>query len=146
MERIRQFKTDTGVSEYCGVNGKKYFYEYLWKKNNFLWTVNLYFLDPQNYLHIMRTFLYYISMKLWMNKTSLENLWQQKIQLSGGFSDYLSGADRIRCGVSGTPSTNNIYLHDEEVGVTDLGVILLCTESRQFIFFSSVYTVLINVI
>ena len=84
-------------------------------------------------------------MKLWMNKTPLENLWQQKIQLSGVFSDYLSGADRIRCVVSGTPSTN-IYLDDEVVGATDLGVILLCTESRQFIFFSSVYTVLINVI
>ena len=36
-----------------------------WSKTN-LWTVNLYFIDPQNYLHIMRTFLNHIKIKLWM--------------------------------------------------------------------------------
>ena len=33
---------------------------------NFLWTVNFYFFDRQNYLHIMGNFLNCLKMKLWM--------------------------------------------------------------------------------
>ena len=92
------------------------------------------FIDPQNYLHIMRTFPSYIENEpLNLIKASLENLWQRTIQLSDIFPKLigvqsqrkrLPGADRIRCGQSGTPSTN-IHLYDGVVGVTDLGVMLL---------------------
>ena len=59
-----------------------------WLKTN-LWTVNFYFIDPQNYLHIMRTFLNHIKNETSHEiKTSLENFWQRMIQLSE-FFQYL---------------------------------------------------------
>ena len=64
----------------CDVNGKIILKNYF--KIN-LWTVNFHFIDPQNYLHIMRTFLNHIKNEtLDEIKTSLENLWQWMIQLS----------------------------------------------------------------
>ena len=83
------------------------------KKN--LWTLNFDFIDPQNYLHIMRTFLNHIKNEtLDEIKTSLENLWQRMIHLSEFFQysfelilkrKCLVGASRVRSGESGTPST-----------------------------------------
>ena len=83
------------------------------KKN--VWTVNFHFIDPQNYLHIMRTFLNHIKNEtLDEIKISLENLWQRMIQLSEFFQysfvlilkrKCLVGANRVCCGKSGTPST-----------------------------------------
>ena len=85
-----------------------------WLKTN-LWTVNFYFIDPQNYLHIMRTFLNRIKNEtLDEIKTSLENFWQRMIQLSEFFQysfvlilkwKCLVGGSRVRCRESGTPST-----------------------------------------
>ena len=83
------------------------------------WTVNFYFIDPQNYLHIKRTFLNCMKNETLNEiKTSLENLWQRTIQLSD-FSQHslvlipklkcLVGAGRIGYGESGTPSTINSY-------------------------------------
>ena len=92
---------------------RKNYFEKLFLKN--LWTVNFHFIDPQNYLHIMRTFLNHIKNKtLDEIKTSLENLWQRMIQLSVFFQDSfvlilkrkcLVGGSRVRCGESGIPST-----------------------------------------
>ena len=83
------------------------------KKN--LWTLKFYFIDSQNYLHSMRTFLNHIKNEtLDEIKTSLENLWQQMIQLSEFFQysfalilkrKCLVRASRVRSGESGTPST-----------------------------------------
>ena len=80
-----------------------------------LWTVIFYFIDPKKYLYIMRTFLNHIKDEtLDEIKTSLENLWQQMIQLSEFFQysfvlilkrKCLVGASRVRFGESGTPST-----------------------------------------
>ena len=77
--------------------------------------LNFYFIVSQNYLHIMRTFLNYIKNEtLDEIKTSLENLWQQMIQLSEFFQysfelilkrKCLVRASRVRSGESGTPST-----------------------------------------
>ena len=85
----------------------------LFKKN--LWNVNFHFIDPQNYLHIMRTFLNHIKNEtLDEIKTSPVNLWQRMIQLSEFFQysfvrilkrKCLVGASRVRCGESGAPST-----------------------------------------
>ena len=73
------------------------------------------FIDPQNYLHIMRTFLNHIKNEtLDEIKTSLENFWQRMIQLSEFFlysfvlilkRKCLVGASRVHCRESGTPST-----------------------------------------
>ena len=83
------------------------------KKN--LWTLNFYFIDSQNYLHIMRIFLNHIKIEtLDEIETSLENLWQQMIQLSEFFQysfmlilkrKCLVRSSRVRSGESGTPST-----------------------------------------
>ena len=80
-----------------------------------VWTVNFYFTDPQNYLHIMRTFLNHITNEtLDEIKTSLENFWQWMIQLSEFFWYWfvlilkrkcLVGASRVHYRESGTPST-----------------------------------------
>ena len=77
--------------------------------------LNFYFIDWQNYLHIMRTFLYHMKNEILDEiKTSLENLWQQMIQLSEFFQysfvlilkrKCLVRASRVRSGESGTPST-----------------------------------------
>ena len=92
---------------------RKTYFEKLFQKN--LWTVNFHFIDPQNYLHIMRTFLNHIKNEtLDEIKTSLENLWQQMIQLSEFFQysfvlilkrKCLGRASRVRYEESGTPST-----------------------------------------
>ena len=89
------------------------YFEKLFEKN--LWTVNFHFIDPENYLHIMRTFLNHINNEtLDEIKSSPENLWQRMIQLSEFFQysfvlilkrKCLVGASRVRCGESGTPST-----------------------------------------
>ena len=82
-----------------------------WLKTN-LWTLSFYFFDTQNYLHIMRTFLYHMKNEtLCEIKTSQENWWQRMIQ----FFQYsfvlilkrkcLVRDSRVRCGESGTPST-----------------------------------------
>ena len=116
---------------------KKYFDKCL--KTN-LWIVNLFFTDPQNYLHIMRTFLNHIKNEI---KTSLENFWQRMIQLSEFFQysfvlilkrKCLVGASRVRCRESGTPSTI-IYTRSSS-RLTNLDVMLLCfdvysTNSRE---------------
>ena len=91
---------------------KKYFEKKIFLN---LWTVNFHFIDPQNYSHIMRTFLNHIKNEtLDEIKTSLEILWQRMIQLSEFFQyssvlilkrKCLVGASRFRCGESGTPST-----------------------------------------
>ena len=70
---------------------------------------------PTKYLYIMRAFLNHIKNEtLDEIKTSLENLWQQMIQLSEFFQysfvlilkrKCLVGASRVRCGQSGAPST-----------------------------------------
>ena len=77
--------------------------------------LNSYFIDSKNYLHIMRTFLNHIKNEtLDEIETSLENLWQQMIQLSEFFQysfvlilkrKCLVRASRVRSGESGTPST-----------------------------------------
>ena len=92
---------------------RKNYFDKLLKTN--LWTVSFYFIHPQNYLHIMRTFLNHIKNEtLDEIKTSLENLWHRMIQLSEFFQysfvlilkrKCLVGASRVRCGESGTPST-----------------------------------------
>ena len=74
----------------------------------------MHFVDPQNYLYIMRTFLNHVKNEtLDEIKTSLENLWQGMIQLSEFFQysfvlilkrKCLVRASRVRCGESGTPS------------------------------------------
>ena len=77
--------------------------------------LNFYFIDSQKYLHIMRTFLNHIKNEtLDEIEKSLENLWQQMIQLSEFFQysfvlilkrKCLVRASRVRSGESGTPST-----------------------------------------
>ena len=91
----------------------KNYFEKLFLKN--LWTVNFHFIDPQNYLRIMRTFLSHIKNEtLDEIKTLLENFLQQMIQLSEFFQysfvlilkrKCLVGACRVRGRESGTPST-----------------------------------------
>ena len=88
-------------------------------KNTFLWIVNFYFIDPQNYLSIMRTFLNRMKNETLNEiKTSLKHLWQWTILLSVFFQHplvlipkrkCLVGACRIGCGESGTPLTINLY-------------------------------------
>ena len=112
LEQIGLLKTGTGVLELCDVNGKIISINNR-KKN--LWTVNFYFIDPQNYQHTMRTVLNHIKNEtLDEIKTSLENLSQRMIQLSEFFQysfmfilkrNCLGGASRVRCGESGPPST-----------------------------------------
>ena len=80
-----------------------------------LWTLNFYFIDSQNYSHIIGIFLNHIKIEtLDEIATSLENLWQQMIQLSEFFQysfvlipkrKCLVRASRVRSGESGTPST-----------------------------------------
>ena len=83
LERIGLLTTGTGVLGLCDVNGK-YISINNSKKN--LWTLNFYFIDSQNYLHIMRIFLNHTKIEtLDEIETSLENLWQQMIQLSDFF-------------------------------------------------------------
>ena len=77
----------------------------MWRKGNnhfdknnlktILWTVEFYFIDPQNYFHIMRTFLSYVKDET-LNEinTPLDNLWQRKIHLSD-FFPILIGAHYI---------------------------------------------------
>ena len=112
LERIGLLTTGTGVLGKCDVNGKIISQNYFLKN---LWTVNFHFIDPENYLHIMRTFLNHIKNEtLDEIKTSLENLWQRMIQLSEFFQysfvlilkrKCLVLASRVRCWESGTPST-----------------------------------------
>ena len=76
--------------------------------------LHCYFIDPQNYLNIMRNCPYHIKNEtLDEIKTSLENLCQRMIQLFEFFQysfvfilkrKCLVGASRVRCGESGTPS------------------------------------------
>ena len=98
-----------------------------------LWTVKFYFIDPQNYLYIMRTFLKHMKNETFDEiKTSLENVWQRMIQLSE-FSQYsitlilkwkcLVGASRVCCGR--VVLLQLLYIHDGAVGVMNLGVKLL---------------------
>ena len=91
---------------------KNYFAKLFLKKSM---DCNFHFIEPENYLHIMRTFLNHIKNEtLDEIKTSLENLWQRMIQLSEFFQysfvlilkrKCLVRASRVRCGESGTPST-----------------------------------------
>ena len=75
--------------------------------------MDFYFIDPRNYLHIMRSFLSYMKNEtLDEIKTSLENLWRVFFRFTLVLIlkwKRLLGAGRIRCGKSGTPLIN-IYV------------------------------------
>ena len=60
--------------------------------------MDFYFIDPQNYSHIMRTFLNYKKNETLNEiKPSREHLWQQTIQLSDFFQHPLVLIPKRKC-------------------------------------------------
>ena len=95
LERIGLLTTGTSVLGSCDVKGKIISIN---NSKNCLWTDNVYFFDPQNYLHIMRTFLNYIQNETLNEiKTSLENLWQRTMRLSDFFQHPLVLIPKRKC-------------------------------------------------
>ena len=114
LERIGLFTIVTSALGKCDVEGK--LFPSLIQKT-FLWTVNFYFIFPQNHVHIMKTFLYYIknetlnkietSLKVVPTKDPVIRFFQYPLVLIPK-RKCLVGAGRIGCGESGILAAINL--------------------------------------